>query len=274
MRGAAGTIAARLLAVAAGAALVCGSLGWIDGREWAALTGADAAALVAPGPPAKRLTTWIRRVRFDLTPGGAAVTHEIIFPKGALTSLLPPGAAGSTEATLFVAFTAQARPLAFEAMRIPLDGDDRPIDAAALPLKVDHVVVRPASAPALLGNPHGAGHVLHLPRSTDAFVLRLRSAIAVEPGHKTVAILARLGMRDAGYLPLGRVEVAATLGTRLRGARATLCGFAADPTPLSLSFPEYPAMPDAGAGADASVRDPSQVPRHLDDDLCVEAQID
>jgi hypothetical protein len=266
-----GTIAARLLAVAAGAGLACGSLGWIDGREWAALTGADAAALVAPAKP---LTTRIHRVRFDLTPGGAAVTHEIVFPKGALTSLLPPGAAGSLEGTLFVAFTAQARPLAFEATRIPLDGDGRPIDAAAQPLKVDHVVVRPATAPALLGNPHAAGHVLHLPRGADAFVLRLRSAIAVEPGHKTVTLLARLGMRDAGYLPLGRVEVTATLGTRLRGARATLCGLAADPTPISLSFPDYPAAMDAGVDANATVRDPSLITRHLDDDLCVEAQID
>jgi hypothetical protein len=270
VRRAAGTIVARALAIAAGAALVCGSLGWIDAREWAALTGADAATLAAALPAAKPLAARIHRVRFDLSPGGAAITHEIVFPKGALTSVLPPGAAGSTEGTLFVAFTAQARPLAFEATRTPLDDDGRPIDAAALPLKVDHVVVRPASAPALLGNPHAAGHVLHLARGNDAFVLRLRSAIAVEPGHKTVTLLARLGMRDAGYLPLGRVEIAATLGTRLRGARATFCGVAADPTPIMLSFPGYPATADAGP----AVRDPALVPRHLDDDLCVEAQID
>lgn len=272
MRRAAVTLGARLLAVAAGAALACCALGWIDAREWAVLTGADA----APLPPAKPLAARIHRVRFDLTPGGAAITHEIVFPKGTLTSLLPAGAPGSTEGTLFVAFTAQARPLAFEATRIPLDADGRPIDAAALPLKVDHVVVRPATAPALLGNPHAAGHVLHLSREADAFVLRLRSAIAVEPGHKTVSLLARLGMRDAGYIPLGRVEIAATLGTRLRGARATLCGPAADPTPISLRFPDYPAPAgaDAGADANAAVREPSLIPRHLDDDLCVEAQID
>ncbi len=258
MQRAAATMGARLLAIAAGAALACGSLGWIDGREWAAFTGADAAALAAPVAPAKPLAARIRRVRFDLTPGGAAISHEIVFPKRALTSLLPAvpaGGAGSAEATLFVAFTAQARPLAFEAVRVPLDADDRPIEAAALPLKVDHVVVRPTGAPALLGNPRAAGHVLHVPRGDDAFVLRLRSAIAVEPGHKTVSVLARLGMRDGGYLPLGRVEVAASLGTKLRGARATLCGGAADPAPIALSFPDYPAAP--GAAADAGARDPA-----------------
>ena len=150
MQRAAATMGARLLAIAAGAALACGSLGWIDGREWAAFTGADAAALAAPVAPAKPLAARIRRVRFDLTPGGAAISHEIVFPKRALTSLLPAvpaGGAGSAEATLFVAFTAQARPLAFEAVRVPLDADDRPIEAAALPLKVDHVVVRPTGAP-------------------------------------------------------------------------------------------------------------------------------
>lgn len=236
------------------------AFGWFDASDL--FGGADA----APPPPATPLAIHVRRVRFELTPGGAAVTHEIVFPKRTLSGLVPSGAG---DALVFVAFTAQARPLAFEAVRAPLGADGRPIDAAALPLKVDHAVVRPASAPALLGNARGAGHVIHLPRGDEPFALRLRSAISVEPGHKTVHLLARLGRREAGYLPLDRVEVGAALGTKLRGGRATLCGVGSATTPVLIHFVGYP-----DPVADAGVIDPSALTRHLDDDLCLEAQID
>lgn len=252
----------RLSAIAAGivlASVAPRASGWFDAAD---LTGVDA----TPAPPAQPLSIHLRRVRFELTPGGAAITHELVFPKKGLASLVPTG---TGDALVFVAFTAQARPLAFEALRVPLGADGRPIDAAAMPIKVDHVVVRPAAAPALLGNPRGAGHVLHLARGDDGFALRLRSAIAVEPGHKTVNLLARLGARERGFLPLDRVEVGAGLGTKLRGGRATLCGVGSSPTPILLHFIGYP-----DPVADAAVIDPSFLSRHLDDDLCLEAQID
>jgi hypothetical protein len=235
------------------------AFGWFDAAE---LTGVEAPA----APPAQPLSIHLRRVRFDLTPGGASITHELVFPKKGLASLVP---GGTGDALVFVAFTAQARPLAFEAVRLPLGADGRPIDAAAQPLKVDHVVVRPSGAPALLGNARAAGHVLHLQRGDDGFVLRLRAAVAVEPGHKTVNLLARLGARERGYLPLDRVEVSASLGTKLRGGRATLCGAGSSPTPILLHFIGYP-----DPVADAAVIDPSFLSRHADDDLCLEAQID
>ena len=267
MRRGGSSIALRLGAGLVGADLAAATLGWVDSTDHAIdlaeVGGASASSAVSPAAP---LAARVRRVRFELTPGGAAVTHEIVLPKGALTALLP---AGVGEGALFVSFTAQLRPLAFEATRVPLDADGRTIEAAALPLRVEHLVVRPATAPTLLGLGHAAGHLLHLPRGDEPILLRLRSAIAVEPGHKTVELLARLGMRDGGYLPLDRIEVGAALGTTLRGARATLCGPRSDPRPLALVFHGYPTP-----RPDASIVEPSKATRRSDDDLCLEAQID
>jgi hypothetical protein len=190
------------------------------------------------------------------------VQHELVFPKDALAVV------GAGQPTLFVAFTAQQRPLAIEATRHALDANGALVEAGATKLEVIDVFSRPKTAALLLGPTVQAGHVVRLPRDGAPFGLRLRSAIATHElatPTRSIMIMARLGVRGASPLPLDAIEVAAILGGTLRGARATLCGPASDPRPLTLSFPDYPSSP-----GDAGTISPSAAKRSSDDDLCLE----
>lgn len=223
----------------------------------------------APGPDAAGPPTTlasgarIARVRVDVSPGGAAITHDVVFPKGALS------VGGSGDPTLFLAFTAQSRPLAIEATRHALDANGKLVEAGGVKVEVIDVFVKPKTAALLLGPPSQAGHVLRLPKDTQPFALRVRSAIVtqeLEAPTRSVSILARLGVRGGQPLPLEAIEIGTLLGGTLRGARAAFCGEGADPRPLTVSFVGYPAG-DAGTIA------PSAAQRTAGDDLCLDLLI-
>lgn len=217
----------------------------------------------AAGPPTTLASVGrVARVRVDVSPGGAAVQHDVVFPKDALT------VASNGQPTLFVAFTAQLRPLAIEATRHALDAKGALVESDGTKLEVIDVFARPKTAAQLLGPTTHAGHVVRLPRDGAPFGLRLRSAIAtteLATPTRSINVMARLGVRGAAPLQLDAIEVAAILGATLRGARATFCGPSADPRPLTLSFPDYPSSP-----ADAGTISPSSAKRSHDDDLCLE----
>ncbi len=214
----------------------------------------------AAGPPTTLAhAPSITRVRVEVSPGGAAVLHELSFPAGALATT------GAGEPTLFVAFSAQLRPLAVEATKHALEGEVP--SEVGTKLEVIDVPSRPKTAALLLGPPVQSGHVLRLPKDSGPFVVRLRSAIAVAPDQRTISILARLGVRDGPPLPLAKVEVTAILGAKVRGARATFCGAGADDRPLFVTFPGYPPSPDAGT------IEPAAANRSKNDDLCLDVLI-
>lgn len=214
----------------------------------------------AAGPPTTLAATpTVSRVRVEISPGGASVLHELTFPEHALTTV------GAGEPTLFVAFSAQLRPLAVEATKHALAADQLVEPGAKLEL-VD-VPLRPKTAALLLGPPLQSGHVLRLPKDPQRFGVRLRSAVGLPPDQRTVSLLLRLGVRDGAPLPLGRIEVAGILGAKVRGARATLCGPGSDDRPLYIHFPGYPASPDAGT------IDPGAATRTKTDDLCLDVLI-
>jgi hypothetical protein len=207
----------------------------------------------------------LARVRVEITPGGASIQHDLIFPSGALA------VAAAGEPTLFAAFTAQARPLAIEATRQALDAKGE-IEATGTPLEIIDVAVKPKSAALLLGPAVQAGHVLRLPRQTAPFALRLRSAIGTHPvaaPTPMVSLMARLGLRGGPPIPLDRIEVVAGLGAKIRGARATLCGSGSDPRPLAIVFPGYAAGSSAQATNSGTIP-PSSATRREQDDLCVD----
>lgn len=217
----------------------------------------------AAGPPTTLASAAsVARVRVDVSPGGAAVQHDVVFPKDALNVV------GKGDPTLFVAFTAQQRPLAIEATKHALDSSGALVEAGATKLEVIDVFTRPKTAALLLGPVTQAGHVVRLPRDGAPFGLRVRTAIATHEltnPTRSILVMARLGVRGAAPLPLARIEVAAILGGTLRGARATFCGPASDQRPLTLTFPDYPSSP-----ADAGTISPSLAKRSADDDLCLE----
>ncbi|MGZ3418317.1 MAG: hypothetical protein ACXWUG_04205 [Polyangiales bacterium] len=214
----------------------------------------------AAGPPTSiKNGARIARVRIEVTPGGASIAHDLIFPKDALAI----GAAG--EPTLFVAFTAQARPLAIEATKHALDANGAIVESGATKLEVIDVAVKPKTAALLLGPAVQAGHVIRLPRDGSPFGLRVRSAIATQEIGKSISLMARLGVRDQKPMPLESIEVGSALGASLRGARATFCGKGADPRPLTLSFVGYPSPP-----GDAGTIVPTAALRTVEDDLCVD----
>ncbi len=221
-----------------------------------------------PGPDAAGPQTTLQavariaRVRVDVSPNGAAVLHELVFAKDALK------VAAAGDPTIYVAFTAQQRPLAIEATRHALDSTGAVVEAGAAKVEVIDVFVRPKSAALVLGPAAQAGHVLRLPRDGAPFGLRLRSAIEIQPMEqptRSISLLARLGVRGMGAMPLDAIEVATILGGTLRGARATFCGAGADPRPLTVSFPGYPSSP-----ADSGTISPTAALRTPDDDLCLD----
>jgi hypothetical protein len=217
----------------------------------------------AAGPPTTLASVGrVARVRVDVSPGGAAVQHDVVFAKDALTVV------GNGQPTLFVAFTAQQRPLAIEATRYALAANGAFVEATATKVEVIDVFSRPKTAALLLGPTTQAGHVIRLPRDGAPFGLRLRSAIATHElasPSRSIVLMARLGVRGASPMPVDAIEVAAILGGTLRGARALFCGPAADPRPLTLSFPDYPLPP-----ADAGTISPTTAKRSNDDDLCLD----
>src|SRR4051812_31632979 len=54
-----------------------------------------------------------KRIRFDVAPGAIVVTHDYVFAKSSIQVAAPRGS--QADATLYLAFTGQARPLAVEA---------------------------------------------------------------------------------------------------------------------------------------------------------------
>ncbi len=220
----------------------------------------------AAGPPTTLAAgARISRVRIDVTPGGAAVTHDLVFPKGALA------ASGSGDPTVFVAFTAQLRPLAVEAEKHALDADGGVVEAGSAKVEILDVFAKPKTAALLLGPAAQAGHVLRLPRDPSPFALRIRSAIPTQElaaPTPTVSLLVRLGVRGLGPMPVDAIEIGTMLGGTLRGARATFCGEGADPRPLTVGFVGYPSSP-----ADAGTIAPSAAQRTSSDDLCLDLLI-
>jgi hypothetical protein len=214
----------------------------------------------AAGPPTKLdATPKIARVRVEVTPGGAAITHEIVFPKDALV------VTGAGDPTLFVSFTAQARPLAIEATKHALDASSQLVEGGGTKLEIIDVAVKPKSAALLLGPIVQAGHVVRLPRDGAPFGLRVRSAIPTQEIDKSISLMARLGVRDRGPMTVEKIEVGALLGASIRGARATFCGKGADPRPLTLSFIGYPSP-----SGDAGTIVPTAAARTAEDDLCID----
>lgn len=214
----------------------------------------------AAGPPTTLAAApSIARVRVEISPGGAAVLHELAFPENALTT------AGAGEPTLFVAFSAQLRPLAVEATKHALVADQ--LAEPGTKLELVDVPLRPKTAALLLGPAQQSGHVIRLPKDSQRFAVRLRSAIALPPDQRNVSLLLRLGVRDGAALPLGRIEVVGILGAKVRGARATFCGPGSDDRPLYIHFPGYPPSPDAGTV------EPNAANRGKSDDLCLDVMI-
>jgi hypothetical protein len=214
----------------------------------------------AAGPPTSlKSGPRIARVRVEVTPGGASIAHDLVFPKDAFAI------GGAGEPTLFVAFTAQSRPLAIEATRHALDAKGEMVDAGATKLEVIDVAVKPKTAALLLGPAVQAGHVIRLPRDGAAFGLRVRSAIPTQEIGKSISLMARLGIRDQKPMPLESIEVGAALGATIRGARAVFCGKGADPRPLTLAFVGYPSP-----SGDAGTIVPTAAVRTAEDDLCLD----
>lgn len=214
----------------------------------------------AAGPPTTLAAApSIGRVRVEISPGGAAVLHELTFPENALTT------SGAGDPTLFVAFTAQLRPLAVEATKHALTGE-QPVEPGTK-LEVIDVPLRPKTAALLLGPAQQSGHVIRLPKDSQRHVVRVRSAVALAPDQRSVSLLLRLGVRDGAALPLGRIEIVGILGTKIRGARATFCGPGSDERPLYIQFPGYPPSPDAGTV------EPAAATRGKSDDLCLDVLI-
>jgi hypothetical protein len=173
------------------------------------------------------------------------------------------------DATLFVSFTAQARPLAIEATLHALDARRELVDDGAVKLVIHDVSAQPPTSALVLGAAKFAGHVLQLPATSlteAAFGIRIRSAIATSPaeGTREVTVLARLGVRGAAPIVLERIEIVGALGIVVRGARAVLCGGAGDVRPLTVQFPGYP-----GSTVDAGTIAPATAVRGEGDDLCV-----
>lgn len=260
----------RAAAVVAGGAIACGAtLGLGDAQ------GAGAKKPPPPaGPDANGPTTFLKavprlaRVRFEVAKGGAIVLHDLVFPKGSL-AVAGPKTAG--DGSLFLAFTAQARPMAVEAIVLAVDDTGKIIEASSAPkLPIVDVFVKPPNAVLVLGPAKGAGHVIKVPRNDGAFALRVRTAIALDGDGtaKDVTLMARLGVRDLAAIPLDRIEVTGTLGLSVRGARATLCGPSSDPAPLLVEFPGFPASPQ-----DAGAIPPSTAKRSPTDDLCIDIQM-
>ena len=222
----------------------------------------------AAGPATQlKATPRLSRVRFEIAPGAAIVVHDLVFPKGAL-SVAGPASAGP--ASIFLAFTAQARPMAVEVTEHTIDASGALVESGAKTLDVLDVYLKPPSAAVVLGPPKGAGHVVKVPRTDAAFALRVRSAIATTAGAtpQSLTLMARLGVRDGAPIDLDRIEVVGTNGLVVAGARATLCGPGADPTPLMIEFPGFPPSPtNAGAVPAASVT------RKSTDDLCVDVAL-
>lgn len=217
----------------------------------------------AAGPPTTlKSVARITRVRVEVSPNGAAVQHDLVFPKDALAVI------GAGQPTIYVAFTAQQRPLAIEATRHALDASGAIVEAGATKLEVIDVFVRPKSAAVVLGPSAQAGHVVRLPKDVAPFGLRLRSAIetqSIDNPTKSIQLLARLGVRGMAPMPVDAIEIGAILGGTLRGARATYCGQGADPRPLTVTFLGYPS-----SSADAGTISPTAALRTSDDDLCLE----
>jgi hypothetical protein len=260
----------RIAAIVAGGAMACAAL-----LALGEASGAGGKKPAAPaGPDANGPTTFLKaaprlvRVRFEVAKGGAIVLHDLVFPKGAMAVA---GPTSSGDGSIFLAFTAQARPMAIEAIALAVDDTGKIVEAtSAAKLPIVDVFVKPANAVLVLGPPKGAGHVVKVPRTDGAFALRVRTAIALEGDGtaKDVTLMARLGVRELAPIALDRIEVVGTLGLAVRGARATLCGPSSDPTPLLVEFPGFPASPqDAGAIPPASAK------RSSTDDLCVDVQM-
>ncbi|MFI5300738.1 MAG: hypothetical protein ACHREM_21865 [Polyangiales bacterium] len=228
---------------------------------------AIAGAKIAPAPvPSTSLssTPTLARVSFEVTPGGAAITHDLVFPADSLHVASKTDAA--SEATIFVAFTAQSRPLAIEATLHSLDASRALVEAGATKLAIDDVNQRPSTAALVLGAEKSSGHSIRVPHVDGAFGVRLRSAIATYPveGAGEVPLIARLGVRNGAPIVIERIEVVGTRGVTIRGARAWLCGGKGDDTPLTLVFPGYPP-----STTDAGTVPPASVTRGEGDDLCV-----
>ena len=261
----------RAAAIVAGGAIACAatlSLGEARGagaKKPAAPAGPD-----ANGPATfLKATPRLSRVRFEVAKGAAIVLHEFVFPKGSL-AVAGPKTAG--DASLFLAFTAQARPMAIEAIVLAVDDTGKIVEPPSPPTKLPivDVFVKPPNAVLVLGPAKGAGHVIKVPRNEGTFALRVRTAIALEGDGtaKDVSLMARLGIRELAPIALDRIEVAGTLGVSVRGARATLCGPSSDGTPLLVEFPGFPASPQ-----DAGAIPPSTAKRSATDDLCVDIQM-
>src|SRR5207248_3982039 len=103
----------------------------------------------------------------------------LIFPKGALGVV---GSASAGPASIFLAFTAQARPMAVDVTKHALDASEAIVEPGATTLEVIDVFTKPATAAVVLGPPKGAGHVVKVPRTDAPFALRIRSAIATTAG--------------------------------------------------------------------------------------------
>jgi hypothetical protein len=245
---------------------------------FAAIASSVALSFAAPKPPAQppgpdaagpptslKSVARIARVRVEVSPNGAAVQHDLVFAKDALNVI------GNGQPTIYVAFTAQQRPLAIEATRHALDASGAIVDGGSTKLEVIDVFTKPKTSALVLGPATQAGHVVRLPRDGAPFGLRLRSAIETRPidgASKTIQLMARLGVRGMQPMTVDAIEVTTTLGGTIRGARATFCGNGADPRPLTLSFPGYPSSP-----SDAGTISPSSATRTVDDDLCLEILI-
>lgn len=219
----------------------------------------------AGGPPTSlKSVARIARVRVDVSPNGASVQHDLVFEKDAFAVI------GNGQPTLYVAFTAQQRPLAIEAARHALDASGAIVDGGSK-LEVIDVFTKPKTAALLIGAALQAGHVVRLPRDGAPFGLRIRSAIetpSIEAPTKMIKVMARLGVRTMQPMPVDAIEIGTILGGTLRGARATFCGNGADPRPLTVTFVGYPSSPgDAGTIA------PSSAARTNDDDLCLDILI-
>ncbi|GAC1577631.1 MAG: hypothetical protein NVS3B20_08940 [Polyangiales bacterium] len=216
-------------------------------------------------PTTLRVPPKIRSIRFDVSPGGAAITHNLVFEKGALA--VSPSTA--SDPALYFAFTAQARPLAIEAKRFALDEAGHPIDQGES-VVIAEAITRPPWAAIILGAENAAGHVIRVPhRSGDGpFSLRVRSAISTfAAGSKEVSLLARLGVRGGAPLTVERIEVGAILGAAIRGARGVFCGASGESLPLTISFPDYPLTK---TNANTGTTPPAVAARGVDDDLCVD----
>ncbi|MEO7095084.1 MAG: hypothetical protein ABI175_17625, partial [Polyangiales bacterium] len=120
----------RVAAILCGGALACAAL---LGLGEASGAGGKKPATPA-GPDANGPTTFLKasprlvRVRFEVAKGGAIIVHDLVFPKG---SVAVAGPASSGDGSLFLAFTAQARPMAIEAIALAVDDTGKIIEATS-----------------------------------------------------------------------------------------------------------------------------------------------